>query len=96
MAFRVGERIPDAVVGDLEHFLSARWGLVTERFGSLLHGRVDHPRWPLYEVDHVEIDQTVIEAAGLSTPVGQPHAMYSPGVDVEVAWFQKIRRSENT
>jgi uncharacterized protein YqjF (DUF2071 family) len=96
MAFQVGDRIPEENVGELEHFLSARWGLVTERFGSLLHGRVDHPRWPLHEVDRIEIDQDVIEAAGLSTPVGQPHAMYSPGVDVEVAWFEKIRRPEGT
>lgn len=96
MSFRVGTRIPEQAVGDLEHFLSARWGLVTERCGSLLHGRVDHPRWPLYEADPIEIDQNVIEAAGLPSPAGPPHSMYSPGVDVEVAWFQKIRRSEKS
>ena len=60
-----------------------------------MYGRVDHPRWPLHQVDDVSIDESVIQAAGLPAPIGQPHAMYSPGVDVEVAWFEKIR-SEST
>lgn len=89
--FSVGERLPEADVSDLDHFLSARWGLVTSRRGRLLYGRVNHPRWPLHLVDTVSIEESVIQAAGLPAPVGQPHARYSPGVDVEVAWFEKIR-----
>ena len=91
MRFRVGDRLPDADVSELDHFLSARWGLVTSRRNRLLYGRVDHPRWPLHLVDDVSIDQSVIQAAGLPAPIGQPHALYSPGVDVQVAWFEKIR-----
>ena len=34
--------------------------------------------------------QNVIEAAGLPSPVGTPHALFSPGVDVEVAWFKNV------
>ncbi len=33
MSFRVGDALPEHAVGDLEHFLSARWALVTERRG---------------------------------------------------------------
>ena len=90
MRFSVGDRIDDRDVDDLDHFLSARWGLVTSRRSQLLYGRVHHPRWPLHAVDDVTIDQNVIQAAGLPAPSGPPLARYSPGVDVEVAWFEKI------
>jgi uncharacterized protein YqjF (DUF2071 family) len=90
MSFRVGDALPEHAVGDLEHFLSARWALVTDRRGTLLYGRVEHPRWPLHHVDGVEIDQNVLQEAGLPAPGGTPHAMYSPGVDVSVAWFEPI------
>lgn len=93
MRFRVADRVPDDEVSELDHFLSARWSLATTRRGRLLHGRVHHPRWPLHSVDSVAIDQDVIEAAGLPSPTGRPHARYSPGVGVEVAWFETIRRS---
>ena len=43
----------------------------------------------MHHVDEVEIDQTIIEAAGLPSPEGAPRALYSPGVDVGVAWFEK-------
>jgi len=90
MSFRVGEQLSEDQVGDKEHFLSARWGLITRRGSQLLHGQVTHQRWPLHRVDDIAIDQTVIEAAGLPSPTGDPHALYSPGVDVEVAWLQKV------
>lgn len=90
MAFTVGERLDDDQIGDLEHFLSARWSLLTRRRRRLLYGRVSHQRWPLHRLDDVEIDQTLIEAAGLPTPTGKPHALWSPGVDVDLAWLEKL------
>ncbi len=92
--FRVAAQLPDYETGALEHFLYARWGMVAERRQQLWHGRVDHPRWPLHRVDGVEIDQTLIEAAGLRTPDGAPHARYSTGVDVRIAWYEKIARAD--
>lgn len=89
ISFSVGDRIEDSEVGAFEHFVSARWALLTRRRQQLLHGRVDHPRWPLHEIRSWEIRQNVVEAAGLPTPPGPPHALYSPGVDVEVAWFER-------
>ncbi len=90
MAFRVGERIADDQASDLDHFLTARWGLITARRGRSLHGQVHHERWTLYAVDDVRIVQSVIEAAGIPAPFGEPHARYSPGVGVQVAWLTKI------
>ncbi len=94
IAFTVGAPIADDDVTDLDHFLSARWALVTTRRATPLYGRVHHERWPLHEVSGVRIEQDVIEAAGLPGPVGEPVARYSPGVGVSVAWFERIRSVE--
>ena len=90
--FRVGDRIPDAEVDELSHFLTARWALVTTRRSTLLYGAVRHDRWPLHRVHDVESNSDLVEAAGLSTPTGVPHAMYSPGVAVDLAWFERVER----
>jgi uncharacterized protein YqjF (DUF2071 family) len=89
MTFRVADRLPDDEVTDLDHFLCARWALVTTRRDDVLYGRVHHPRWPLHAVDGVTIDQNLTQAAGLPDPVGEPHARYSPGVDVRIAWLER-------
>ena len=94
MSFTVGDAIPDAEVSDLDHFLTARWALITQRRNRLLYGRVSHPRWPLHRVDDVQIEQNTVEAAGLPSPMGAPRALYSPGVDVEVCWFQTVPDEE--
>ncbi len=94
LSFRVGSLFSDDDLGELEHFLTARWGLLTTRSEKLLHGAVDHQRWPLHEVHDVRIEQEIIESAGLPSPLGPPHAMYSPGVDVRVAWFDTVPPKE--
>lgn len=92
--FSVGAPIAPGDVSDLDHFLSARWALVTTRGATPLYGRVHHERWPLHEVTSVAIEQDVVEAAGLPTPDGEPIARYSPGVGVSIAWFERIRAAE--
>ncbi len=71
---------------ELVHFLTDRWGLIaTTRRGSLRYAAVDHPTWPLYSARVLHLDETLVEAAGLSRPMAEPHVMWSPGVDVRVA-----------
>lgn len=94
MRFTVGEEIPQNDVSDLDHFLTARWALLAQRRSRLLYGQVRHPRWPLRRVEDVQIDENLIAAAGLPSPAGAPRALYSPGVDVEVAWFQNVPGKE--
>ncbi len=91
--FEVGQPLGDIEVGPLEHFLTARWGLITRRRGRLMHGSVDHARWPLHQIDNFDIQQNLVEAAGLSAPAGAPHSLYSPGVDVQVGWFTALPAS---
>lgn len=90
LRFTVGERLSDADVTGLDHFLTARWALLTTRFGRLLHGAVHHPRWPLHRIESFDVRQDAIEAAGLPAPEGDPVARYSPGVAVDIGWFESV------
>lgn len=90
--YTIGDAIADAEVGDLDHFLSARWSLFTVRRGRLVRGDVDHARWPVHRVSDVRIDSTLVEAAGLPTPYGAPYAFASPGVGVQVARLRAVAR----
>ena len=75
---------------ELDHFLTARWSLLTSRGSRLLYGRVAHPRWPLHTVVDHHLAGDVVEAAGLPTPADAPRTACSPGVDVEVSWLERI------
>jgi len=80
-------RIGDAIQkpSSLEVFLSARWGLYSlTRSGRLRYAPVQHPRWPLQHAQLISLDDSLIEAAGLPAPVGEPHVMFSQGVPVRV------------
>ena len=87
IGYTVGPANPQPT--DLDHFLSARWALLTERRGRIRYGRVHHEPWPLCRADDVEITQTVVEAAGLPTPTGAPHALCTAGVSVSLPWFER-------
>ncbi|MFB9449303.1 YqjF family protein [Dactylosporangium vinaceum] len=81
MAVRIGAPIAEPT--PLEHFVTARWGLHTRAWGRTLHLPNEHPRWPLYRADLLDLDDTLILAAGLPAPVGPPDSvLYSPGVPV--------------
>jgi uncharacterized protein YqjF (DUF2071 family) len=79
----IGEPIenPD----DLAVFLSARWGLYSRGLGKgVRYAPVDHERWPLWSAKLESLNDTLLSAAGLSAPVGDPHVMFSPGVSVRI------------
>jgi uncharacterized protein YqjF (DUF2071 family) len=81
MAVRVGEPITEP--GPLEHFLTARWGLHTRAWGATLHLPNQHPTWPLHHAELLELDDSLITAAGLPAMSGPPvSVLYSPGVPV--------------
>ncbi|NNE72525.1 MAG: DUF2071 domain-containing protein, partial [Acidimicrobiales bacterium] len=86
----VGDPIPPTEVTELEHFLSARWGMATMRSGRLYYGPVHHQRWPLHRAHLVSLEQNLIEAAGLPSPEGEPDVLYSPGVRVAIGQLELI------
>ncbi|MFW6693324.1 YqjF family protein [Streptomyces sp. MAR4 CNX-425] len=83
LVVRRGERIAEAT--DLEHFLTARWGLHNVFFRGTGYLPNDHPRWPLYRAELLECEENLIAAAGLPAPAGAPvSVLYSPGVPVRL------------
>ena len=84
---------PIAKSDDLSVFLSARWGLYSRGFfGGLMYAPVDHEPWPLHEAHLKEIDQNVVQAAGLPAPTGEAHVMFSPGVSVRIGLPHRVGR----
>jgi uncharacterized protein YqjF (DUF2071 family) len=65
-------------------FLTARWGLVAPTRRSLRWAPVEHGEWPLHHGSVVHLDDGLFGAAGLPAPEGDPHVMWSPGVEVRV------------
>ncbi|MBU3690026.1 MAG: hypothetical protein B7C54_02135 [Acidimicrobiales bacterium mtb01] len=88
LALRVGA--PLSEVGDFEHFLTDRWGLVAPRYGGgFNYGAVEHGAWPLHTGEVLHLDDSLLTAAGLPAPQGEPHVLFSPGVDVGIQWLQR-------
>ncbi|GAA3219042.1 YqjF family protein [Dactylosporangium siamense] len=81
MAVRVGPPIAEPT--PIEHFVTARWGLHTRAWGRTLHLPNEHPRWPLHRAELLDLDDTLVTAAGLPAPAGPPASvLFSPGVPV--------------
>ncbi|MEU9182853.1 DUF2071 domain-containing protein [Streptomyces sp. NPDC048550] len=78
-----GERIEEPT--ELEHFLTARWGMHNAFFGGAAYLPNDHPRWPLYRAELLACEENLLASAGLPTPREAPvSVLYSPGVAVRL------------
>lgn len=84
LALRVGEPLDRP--SDLEHFLTARWGLHTVWHGGRLRYLPnEHARWPLHAATLVRLEEDLLAAAGLPPPAEGPvSVLYSPGVAVRM------------
>jgi len=84
---------PGAVIGEpsaLEVFLTARWRLFAYRGGRLFLADIDHPRWPLQEAKVDQLQESLLRAAGLPAPHGEPLAHFSAGVRVMTGWPELV------
>ena len=80
---RVGDVIERS--DDLSVFLSARWGLYSRGFGKgLRYAPVDHEPWILHNATLEHLEDSLVIAAGLPAPIGEPHVLFSPGVSVRI------------
>ncbi len=93
IAVRVGETVaPTDGDHELADWLTARWGLVSaSRRGNLWYGPVEHEPWPLRRAEVLHLDDTLVTAAGLPAPSGQPHALYSTGVSTTIRSLERLR-----
>lgn len=82
LSVRIGDPAPD---DELTRFLTARWGLVARPLrGRPIWAPVDHPPWVVHHATANILDTGVLTAAGLPTPEGEPHVLFSPGVPVRI------------
>ena len=86
-----GPMIPEADQTSLEIFLTGRWGMSTVRRNQLFHGSVDHERWPLQRATLVELEDSLVAAAGLPAPEDEPVVHFSTGVSVKIGRLQRVR-----
>ena len=74
---------PDAL-GELDHFLTARYRLFTLFGRKLACAPIEHERWPLRRAGVRDCQQTLVQAAGLPEPTGDPLAHYSESILVRI------------
>jgi hypothetical protein len=82
LSVRIGEELAEPT--ELEHFVTARWGLHSAWFGRSLYLPNAHPRWSLHRATLLDLDEDVVAAAGLPGVTAEPPAsvLYAPGVPV--------------
>jgi len=82
MRIRIGERV--TCPSELEHFLTARWGLHSAWYRDrTFYLPNHHPPWPLYRATLLRLEEDLLESAGLPEPTIAPvSVLYSPGVSV--------------
>lgn len=81
ISVRIGEPIEEPT--ELEHFVTARWGLHNDWFGRAQYLPNAHPRWPLHRAELLACDEDLVRAAGLPELKEPPiSVLYSPGVPV--------------
>jgi uncharacterized protein YqjF (DUF2071 family) len=91
--YRVGEALGPSEPGSFQHFLVERYILYTAMDdGALRLGRVHHRPYLVRRAHVLELSQTMVQAAGLPSSAGVPHALYSPGVDVDVYALELVDR----
>ncbi|MGE0296218.1 YqjF family protein [Pseudonocardia sp.] len=80
--YRVGAGLGPVDPGTFEHFAVERYRLYAHRGGRLYTGQVRHRPYPLHAAELLDLDESVLSAAGLPAADGQPHVLFSPGVEV--------------
>jgi uncharacterized protein YqjF (DUF2071 family) len=80
---RVGEAFAPEELGELDHFLTARWTLYSAAYG-LTCAHAHHRAWSLRRAELVHLDESLVRSAGLAAPAGTPLLHCSPGVQVRI------------
>ncbi len=72
---------PESMVpGDLELFLTARWGLFTQRFGRTIYLPNEHEEWRLHPARLSHLDDDLVRLAGVNVSGEPDSVLFSPGV----------------
>jgi uncharacterized protein YqjF (DUF2071 family) len=93
---RAGAPYQPAELRDRDHFLTARWVLFSMLAGRQFFARAEHQPWPLHRAEALTVDDSLIPAAGLPAPRGEPLVHYSPGVNVRIGRPERYREPART
>jgi len=86
-----GARYQSDELCEFDHYLTARWKLFGLGRKGLLQAQADHPPWVLHRATLERCDDELVTAAGLPRPEGEPIVHYSPGTDVRISMFTRLR-----
>lgn len=78
------ERLAPSEIAEHDHFLTDRFLLYTLARGRLAHAQIEHPPWPLARARVIELQQTLLEKAGLPAPTSDPLVHYSEELAVNI------------
>jgi uncharacterized protein YqjF (DUF2071 family) len=88
---RIEIELGDPVPADaLDVFLTARWGLYSRSRRGIRYAPVDHAPWPLRAASLRHLDESLVCAAGLPAPSGEPHVRASDGVAVRIGLPRRV------
>ena len=89
---RRGEPYGAEELGQLDHFLTARWGAYSLVLGALRYTPVEHPLWPLHHGELVELEETITGASGLPGPDGDVIVQCSLPVEATLGLHRRVAR----
>ena len=89
--YRFGTATRTAQAGSLDHFLLERYVLFADNGDGMQIGRVHHQPYPFCDVELLDLEHCMTEPNQLEPCQQAPvHAVYSPGVDVDVYSLQPL------
>jgi uncharacterized protein YqjF (DUF2071 family) len=91
----VGPPDGTAAPGTRDHFLVERYTLYVERAGAMYRARVRHAPYPLHQAAVHRFSESILAAAGVPRPHGEPLVHFSPGVDVDIFWLERVPGGAN-
>ena len=79
---------------ELDHFVSARWGLHTRWGGRTLYIPNRHEPWPVHDAEVLALDDGLMASVGLPGLADRPpdHVGFSPGVHTDFGFPMDARR----
>jgi uncharacterized protein YqjF (DUF2071 family) len=89
----VGAALVPQELGELDHYLTARWQLYTTLGRVLARSNVEHEPWPLHRAAVRELEGNLVAAAGLPTPGAEPVVHWSPGVRTRISALRPLGRA---
>jgi uncharacterized protein YqjF (DUF2071 family) len=87
---RIGEAYRADELTPLDHFLTARWRLYSRGPRGLRSALAQHDPWSLHRAELIDLDDSLMAAAGLPAPSGPPRCHWSPGVAVRIGLPRRL------